>query len=304
MGARVTTLEELSELQGGEPPDAVFCTAEAFVDQGAFVSEATASIILFVETIDVDVLSGSLNDARVVALVGTKNGVPLRDWELTYLARRLVAPLEEAPLMSDLLAWGGAVMSWTPANTNQLRTTVAQIERVCAHVGVERWQSKTVAEAAHELLMNAIYDAPRDAAGNALNAMDRTADVTLEPHLVPTLVFTVNGDLVALDVVDPNGGLSRRRYVQGVLRGQRNIEQQMSELDTSHGGAGLGLHSLFASGAFLRAEITPKKRTHVSWMLDRRVPKRGRRSSGRTLVFLPSIPADTFELAAGELSVL
>ena len=151
---------------------------------------------------------------------------------------------------------------------------------------MDRHHAAAASTAAHELTMNAMYDAPVDADGQPRYALDRRAHLELEAHEVPTLRFTLSGDFLALDITDPHGRLPRDRFFAGVLRGQRNMVGNSTELDTTHGGAGLGLHTLFTSGAMLRAELVPSQRTHVSWALDRRVRRRDRRTMSRSLYFL------------------
>ena len=90
--------------------------------------------------------------------------------------------------------------------------------------------------------------------------------------------FTIGPQLLGLDIADPFGRLPRNRYFEGVLRGHRNATSGSIELDTSHGGAGLGLHTLYSSGTSLRAELRPLEYTHVSWMLVREGLPRGHRS--------------------------
>ena len=102
---------------------------------------------------------------------------------------------------------------------------------------------------------------------------------------MPRFRFTLGSDYLGLDASDPFGRLPRNRFFEGVLRGHLNmIGAEAPLLDTSHGGAGLGLHTLYSSGTILRAELHPLKRTHVSWML-RRHGTEG--PSTRSLYFAP-----------------
>jgi hypothetical protein len=238
-----------------------------------------------------ELLEQTLSVPQIVGLVAwTESGA--RSWELLYLTRRLFAPQEEAPHMGALLAWGATTLAWTPRTTEEQRQIVQRIDTLCSRLGIQRQVAELVSTAAHELLMNAMYDAPVDAQGRPRYASDRTAAITLAPHEVPSLRFTVDGEWLALDAIDPFGRIPRSRFFEGVLRGQRAMRGGEA-LDTSHGGAGLGLHTLYTSGAVLRVELVPTKTTHVSWALDRTLSRSARRRIVRSLYFLAMTPRNT-----------
>jgi hypothetical protein len=246
-------------------------------------------IVVFTPETEEQTLLLGLRIPSVVALIAWSTA-GARTWEVLYTARRLLAPREEAPTMANLLPWGSTTVAWQPRNTSDLRKIVERIEGLCDRLGIERRAAAAVSSASHELLMNAVYDAPVGRDGRPKYAHDRTADVQLEPQEVPSFRCTVSGDLIGLDSIDPFGRLPRNRYFEGVLRGHRMATGASGPtLDTSHGGAGLGLHTLYASGAVLRAELTPMQRTHVSWIFDRSIPHRERRRAARSLYFIPNL---------------
>ena len=159
--------------------------------------------------------------------------------------------------------------------------------------GIGRRLAGTAADAAHELLMNAMYDAPVDASGSPRYAEDRQADIRLEEHEIPVLRLTVDSSHLALDIIDPFGRLPRGKLFGGILRGRSGAlaSRASSVLDVSDGGAGLGLFNLFSSGAVVRAEVVPGRQTLVSWMLDRTVNQREIRSLPRSLYYLEGVQA-------------
>jgi hypothetical protein len=236
-----------------------------------------------------DTLELALRRPSVVGLLAWGPSGP-QIWEVMYLARRLMAPAEAPPHMAALMPWGATTVAWQPTTTDDLRQLVTRIEAMCERLGVERRVAATVSTAAHELLMNAMYDAPVGTDGLAKYAKDRTAWIQLLPHEVPTLRFSVSGQWIGLDATDPFGRLPRNRFFEGVLRGHRAMMGSTdSALDTSHGGAGLGLHTLYASGAVLRAELTPLSQTHMSWVYDRSLDRRSRSRAPRSLYFVPNM---------------
>lgn len=236
-----------------------------------------------------EALTAAVGNPRVAGLLawGKDGG---RGWELRYVARRLMVPREPPPHMGSLFGWGASTMNFRPRTTADQRALVDKVSDLAEKLGVNRRHARALSTATHELTMNAMYDAPVDAQGKPRYALDRTAEIMLEPHEVPTLRFTLSSDYIALDIVDPFGRLPRKRYFEGVLRGHRNLKYGEQELDTTHGGAGLGLHTLYMQGSILRAELQPTKLTHVSWILDRNAPRKGFNEMPRSLYFLPYLP--------------
>lgn len=268
---------------------AIFCDVEMLTEVLTIIGKRRTRVFGMSPAVEEGALEATLKDPRVGGLIALKDNEP-RSWEVTFLARRLVASSEPSPHMGDLLAWGAATIAWQPKTTKQQRQIVERIEGMCVRMGVDRRNAMAVSTAAHELTMNAMYDAPVDERGRPKYALDRRAQLELLDHEVPTLRFTLAGDFLALDVTDPHGRLPRNRFFEGVLRGHRNMMGVSTELDTTHGGAGLGLHTLYSTGAILRAELVPMQLTHVSWVLDRRVSRRDQRTMSRSLYFLPHIP--------------
>src|SRR6185503_8788197 len=91
-------------------------------------------------------------------------------------------------------------------------------------------------ELAHELLMNAMYDAPVDLRGAAKYAGDRKADISLADAEMPRVRIGTDGSRLVFQIRDPFGRLERRHVVDGLARGLAG-----GEMDQSHGGAGLGM---------------------------------------------------------------
>jgi hypothetical protein len=234
---------------------------------------------------DQALLAHAAANPAIVALISARSGLP-DAWELMYAARRALVPTEKAPHGVHLLPWGSSTISWQPRSTAELRRIVTQIEGIARNLGLHRREAATVSASAHELLMNAMYDAPVDARGAPVYAQQRQSAITLAEAEAPTLRFAVGPAHVVLDAVDPFGRLPRQRYFDAIVRGLHNMrEGAPAALDTSHGGAGLGLHTLFHSGCMLRAEVRPHHSTLVSWMLRRGLAPGDRASDARSLYF-------------------
>lgn len=245
-----------------------------------------ARVLVLGQTASAALVKLATEHSRIVGITTTASGAP-EPWETVYVTRRVLAPTEATPQSAQFLSWGVTNVAWTPGSTADLRRVVKQVEDISRNLGVDRREASVVATAAHELLMNAIYDAPVGDDGQPLFAFDRKADVTLGERQRPTFRMVVGPAYIGLDVTDPFGRLPRNRFFDSILRGQIG-RTEGGALDTSHGGAGLGLNSLFTSGSVLRAEVRPLRETHVSWMLRRSASHRPR-DSERSLYFVPLV---------------
>lgn len=245
-------------------------------------AKCKARVMLLDERVRAPVLKFAVASARVVGIATAPDKMPPL-WELAYITRRILAPNEASPVTTDFVPWGATNVSWQPRTTAELHRIVSQIEGMAKNLGCDRREATAVSTAAHELLMNAMYDAPADANGKPMYAHDRQQSLELAAEHAPQFRFTISAEYIGLDCSDPFGLLPRKRFFEGVARGHENIERRSAPvLDTSHGGAGLGLHTLYSSGSVLRAELAPHEKTHVSWMLARRNAKV---TPGRSLYF-------------------
>jgi hypothetical protein len=76
--------------------------------------------------------------------------------------------------------------------------------------------------------------------------------------------------LLALQVTDPFGRLQREHVLRGIIRGSGAAHAASSEqiLDTSGGGAGLGLWRIFSAGAVTLIDVVPGHDTTVTAVFD------------------------------------
>jgi hypothetical protein len=125
-----------------------------------------------------------------------------------------------------------------------------------------------VAEVAHEMLMNAMYDAPAGLDGLPRYAHDRKQDIELEEGELPMFRFAADGVHVALQIVDPFGRLTRTHVLDGILRGLAGSEGSGEVLDTSGGGAGLGLYRIYSQSTVMVVDVVPGRYTSVTSFFD------------------------------------
>lgn len=247
-------------------------------------SASRVKVLLIGQSIHQAIVKLTLAYPRIVGICGASSGVP-EPWEMTYITRRVLAQGDSTPLASQFMGWGATNIAWTPRTTADLRRIVKQIEDIAKNLGADRREASVSASAAHELLMNAMYDAPVNESGQPIYAFDRKGEITLADRERPTFRLAVASGYIGFDVTDPFGRLPRNRFFESILRGhQARGDGQL--LDSSHGGAGLGLFTLHASGSILRAEVRPLRETHVSWML-KRGQQGQRRDTDRSVYFVP-----------------
>jgi hypothetical protein len=199
-------------------------------------------------------------------------------WEVVMLARRLASGA--APPLAAYLDWGLSAIDLDVRATADRDAAAGQIQEFIAALGAPRRIAEMFSELGHELIMNAMYDAPVDAFGRPRYAADRKADIALADHERPALRLATDGTRIALQVRDPFGRLERRHVVDGLARGLAG-----GELDRSHGGAGLGMLVCHNASTGLWFDVVPGQRTEVIALLELDVNLRELRTSARSLHF-------------------
>ncbi len=184
-----------------------------------------------------------------------------RDWELLLAARRLSRRGDPAPFHA-FLSWGHVGFKAAIADTPARDAAVEQVQKFVEKVGAPRRMAEMFGELAHELVMNALYDAPVDAAGKPRFAHDRKATVRLAAEEAPTLRAGSDGVRLVLQVVDPFGRLAREHVFGGVARGLKG------EMDTRRGGAGLGMAACVNATSALFFDVIAGHKTEVTGVLE------------------------------------
>lgn len=116
-----------------------------------------------------------------------------------------------------------------------------------------------ISTATDELLMNAMFCAPTDAAGNhKYDVVDRASPLSLLAEEHVTLRYACDGHNVLVSVADNFGSLARQTLIEHLHNGWLG-QQKAVRWDTS--GAGLGLHLVFTSAAQLIVNVESGVRT-------------------------------------------
>jgi len=204
---------------------------------------------------------------------------PPRAWEVLMVARRLLAN-GSAPPIGAYLDWGFASVDLDVRTTADRDAAVATIQEFVAALQLPKRVAEMFGEVAHELLMNAMYDAPVDAQGRPKYAGDRKADIKLADHERPVVRIATDGSRLVLQVRDPFGRLERRHVVDGLARGLAG-----GEMDRSHGGAGLGMMVCHNSSSAMFFDVVRGRSTEVTAMFELDMNLRELRTQAKSLHF-------------------
>jgi hypothetical protein len=203
-----------------------------------------------------------------------------RAWEVLMIARRFGHPAP--PPLSAYLDWGGHAIELAVGSTADRDAAVARIQDLVGMLAVPRRVADMFGELGHELIMNALYDAPSDAPGDAhgrpRHAGDRKADVVLAPHERAIVRAGTDGSRLVLSVRDPFGRLERRHVVDGLARGLAGGEQ-----DRSGGGAGLGMMVCHNASSAMFFDVARGRHTEVTALFELDQNLREFRTQARSL---------------------
>jgi hypothetical protein len=284
VGATATTVEDPAQAQPLLDDADVLC-CDTF--DGAFAAEQVRAhpklrgVLWTAEPMKLS-LRHLVETSRISHVLGRRDfESPPRAWEVLMVARRFVSAAT-APL-AGFLDWGFSHVELDVRSTADRDEAVMRIGEFVAGLGVPRRIVDMFGELGHELLMNAIYDAPVDQAGRAKYAGDRKADVRLLDHERPIVRLACDGSNLVLQVRDPFGRLERRHVVDGLARGLAGGEQ-----DRSHGGAGLGMMVCHNSTSGLFFDVVPGRSTEVTALFELDMNLRELRTQAKSLHFWSS----------------
>src|SRR5581483_3073216 len=185
-------------------------------------------------------LAKALEEPRLVALVGRPSfEVPPREDDLLHIARRTRAP-DSAPFEAHL-AWGAHGFAYSLTDAAGRDHAVKEVIAFAGRLGAPKRVGEMLGELVHELLMNALYDAP----------------------VAATLRCGSDGVRIAVEVVDRFGRLERKHVFGGLVRALKS-----GQMDTGGGGAGLGMMVAYRSTTALFYDVERGRRTRVTGLFD------------------------------------
>ena len=220
-----------------------------------------------------------IETTRIDSVLGRRDfESPPRAWEVLLVARRLAGAA--APPLAAYLDWGFHSIDLAVKATTDLDPAVGKVQDFVGALQVPKRVAEMFGELAHELLMNAIYDAPVDASGRPKYAADRKADVRLSDAECPVVRLASDGSRLVLQVRDPFGRLERRHVFDGLARGLSG-----GEMDRSHGGAGLGMMVCHNASSAMFFDVVRGRHTEVTALFELDINLRELRTQAKSLHF-------------------
>ena len=210
-------------------------------------------------TEDVDV-AAVCEQQGVVALL---NARCTRDFEAQLLG--IANYLRGQPLLplQAFLMWGAAAYSTHISNIGGRDAAEARIVKLCSdQLSVSSRIANSIGEVVHELLTNAMYDAPVDAQGKAVYAHDRTAPIQLNAEDRVTFRYGTDGMRLVAETSDRFGRLRRGDFVRSVRRAA------VGQVNRAEGGAGIGLSMIYRTAQLMQVDVDPGQRTRVTAVFD------------------------------------
>lgn len=205
-----------------------------------------------------------LDMPRISNICGRKDfDTPPRPWEVLMVARRLLRNQNEQTGIGDFLDWGYSGFEARVTSTAHRDVVVGKVQRFVSRLGMPGRLGEIFGEMTHELLMNAIFDAPVDAGGQPKYAADRKAHVELLETEQPQVRVASDGSYMVVQVIDHFGRLERP-HVFGAL--ERTLAS--GEMDASYGGAGLGMAICHNATIAMFFDVIRGRSTEVTAMLD------------------------------------
>jgi hypothetical protein len=205
---------------------------------------------------------------------------PPRGWELMLVLRRLLRPRDEGPKFAWFLDWGFTGFQERVTDTAARDRLVEKVQKFVHHLGVRERVGELFSELAHELLMNAMFDAPVDDRGQPKYAMDRKASLVLPEPEQPALRLASDGTRLAIQVTDSFGRLERSHVFEGLQRGLNG-----GQMDQSHGGAGLGMVVCHNCTVAMFFDVVRGRKTEVTGIFDLDLSQREFRAQAKSLHF-------------------
>ena len=171
--------------------------------------------------------------------------------------------------LTEICNRGASVQKITIKKLKQKAVAVEAIHSTLKKRGIPARICANVAQAADELMLNALYDAPRDATGKAYRK-EISADpeheefFELNPQEQITLEMASHADYFSVCIHDHFGTLNRKS-VQSVLKKDYQKNELAVAKPAKVGGpsAGLGTYDIFKSGLSLLFAVKPGVETQA-----------------------------------------
>jgi hypothetical protein len=170
----------------------------------------------------------------------------------------------ESPGVTPYLLAGAPVHEVSVRSSEDKDRALERIVSFGESMGLTGEKLRRVELAAEELLMNALYDAPRNTDGAARNAaLDRRLPVALGADETVHMRYGCDGQTLAVAVADPFGSLSKKAVTDRL----RKVREGIPKPNAGVAGAGLGLVMTYSVANQLIFAVSPGRLTEVTAVL-------------------------------------
>jgi hypothetical protein len=181
-----------------------------------------------------------------------------------FAAIRRLLDGPESPGVTPYLLSGAPVHEVSVRSSDDKDKALEQIIGFAESMDLAGEKLRRVELSAEELLMNALYDAPRNPDGAERNSnLDRRLAVTLGADETVHMRYGCDGQTLAVAVADPFGSLSKRAVTERL----RKVRDGIPKPNAGLAGAGLGLVMTYSVANQLIFAVSPGRVTEVTAVL-------------------------------------
>jgi hypothetical protein len=205
-----------------------------------------------------------LFERRAVTNLVARNGGVIEPADLIVTSKKIL----EADLfgVEKYFLWGIEPLSLEISRSVDKAAVLAKAEAYATAHGVNARLVGMFVNVADELVTNAIYNAPVDAAGTRRFAhVARTVPVELEASEAVRVTFCCDGRRLGISALDPFGSLTSETMFSYLAKCLKKGDDQV---DVKQGGAGLGFYQMLESVSHLVVNLDPGRRTEMIGILD------------------------------------
>lgn len=197
--------------------------------------------LLLLPEADVLGLSTALLESSAHGVVSV---APLAESVLSALRQRLLRPATVRRPLHPLLPANSPMFDQEVCDYREKALTVAMVADWAASQGLPSRHVLALEQAVDELLLNALYDAPRDEHGQPRYAGVLPSDRVLLralPGESARVRFATDGVRLAVGVSDRMGRLRRKTVLEYLIRCATAQQRHQSPIENKTSGAGVGL---------------------------------------------------------------
>ena len=196
-----------------------------------------------------------------------RNYAPLGE-TTNFYGRILKRELNDKAMgLENLLSSNAKIQTIKFTKTSQKQDAVEAIRNYVISAKFKGRLSSIIANAADEVLMNAMFDAPVDELGKRIYAQTpRNTNIQLEGKSLVEMQIGFDENYLAITVADQFGSLEKNSIVTHMMK---NYMEENYKLKLTSAGAGLGLANVFRSGANFLFSCDQGVRTEVSLFFKR-----------------------------------